>query len=305
VAWVKKGLIYRPEGEQPWAQHTVITPTPWQRDEHTIRIFGGFRDSQGVSRIGYIDVAAANPARVLRVSEQPLLDTGRPGTFDDNGVILGDIVERDGRLLMYYVGFQIPSQVKFLAFSGLAISADGGDSFKRYSEAPLLDRTDNALTIRAVHTVLFDEGVWKVWYSVGSGWEIIDGKPFPRYHIRYTESLDGVTFPDAQGVHCLSPGADEYRIGRPRVRRTETGYEMRYTFATLDKRYMTGLAKSPDGTTWTRCDEQTGIAPSAQGWDSEMICYPVELAVRDCRYLFYSGNGMGATGVGYAQWESS
>jgi hypothetical protein len=78
---------------------------------------------------------------------------------------------------------------------------------------------------------------------------------------------------------------------------------MRYTFDTLDKQYITGLATSPDGVNWTRADGQTGISASAEGWDSEMLCYPVIIKAAGQTYMFYSGNGMGRTGVGYARWE--
>jgi predicted GH43/DUF377 family glycosyl hydrolase len=49
-------------------------------------MYAGFRDQQGVSSVGFVDLDAHDPARVLRVSERPVLEQGRPGTFDDNGV---------------------------------------------------------------------------------------------------------------------------------------------------------------------------------------------------------------------------
>ena len=76
---------------------------------------------------------------------------------------------------------------------------------------------------------------------------------------------------------------------------------MRYTYDTKEKFYGTGYAVSVDGRTWTRRDELTGIRTSETGWDSEMVCYPVTINVGKKEYMFYSGNGMGATGVGYAE----
>jgi hypothetical protein len=164
-----------------------------------------------------------------------------------------------------------------------------------------MDRVDNALFIRAIHTVLKENGKFRVWYSVGNGWEIIDGTPYPQYDIRYAESDDGITFLDQEGVHCIGVCGNEYRIGRPRVRAIGGGYEMRYTYDTLDKEYRTGYATSEDGISWERKDELTGIQVSDQGWDSEMVCYPVIATKADKQYMFYSGNGMGHSGVGYAQ----
>lgn len=304
MGWQKKGLIYCPDGSQAWAKQSFMTPTPLLLDAQRIRIYGGFRDAHGASRIGYVDVAADNPSHVLSVSKQPVIELGRPGMFDDNGMILGDVVHSDEGIRMYYVGFQLVKQTKFLAYSGLAISTDGGDSFKRYGEVPIMDRADNALYIRAIHSVIHDGGIWKIWYSVGNGWEIIDGLPYPQYDIRYVESRDGLHVPDMEGVHCIGVGPNEYRIGRPRVRKLSDGtYEMRYTFDTLDKQYTAGYARSKDGMHWTRDDAALGIERSETGWDSEMLCYPALLDVGGEHYMFYSGNGMGATGVGYAVWN--
>ena len=204
LKWIKKGLIYCPHGEQPWAIHSAMTPTPILLNEEIIRVYAGFRDKIGVSRIGFVDVEAKNPSKVLAVSKTPVLDTGEPGSFDDNGVILGSILEMGKDLHMYYVGFQLVQKVKFLAFSGLAISRDGGNIFSRVKNAPVMDRSDEGLFIRAIHSVLLENGVWRTWYAAGDKWEYINGKPYPNYHIRYCESKDGLTFP-MQGDVCLLP----------------------------------------------------------------------------------------------------
>ena len=78
---------------------------------------------------------------------------------------------------------------------------------------------------------------------------------------------------------------------------------MRYTFDTRDKEYISGIAYSTDGIHWERKDSEAGLYKSQSGWDSEMACYPVELKTKYGTYLFYDGNGMGASGFGYALLE--
>ena len=112
MKWEKKGLIYCPDGSSKWARHTVITPTPILLND-VIRIYAGFRDDQGISRIGYIDVDIENPSKIRNVSKQPILDIGQDGMFDDNGIILGDLSWHNDTLRMYYVGFQKVSKAKF------------------------------------------------------------------------------------------------------------------------------------------------------------------------------------------------
>ena len=204
---------------------------------------------------------------------------------------------------MYYVGFQLVQNIKFMAFTGLAVSKDGGESFERFSNAPVLDRNNDGPHLRAIHSVHKEKDTWRIWYSQGDGWQDIDGIPYPRYHIRYTESQDGITFDPATDRTLIKPQGNEYRIGRPRVTvSTQNGapfYEMRYTFDTLDKQYQSGYAISSNGVDWVRKDELLGLPRSAQGWDSEMTCYPCYLETQYGTYLFYSGNNMGQTGVGY------
>ncbi|MDD4969920.1 MAG: hypothetical protein PHT07_10880 [Paludibacter sp.] len=300
MEWIKKGLIFNLDGESYWAKNTVLTPTPLLISDKIIRIYASFRDEIGRGRIGYIDVDAENPSIILKVSSKPVLDLGKEGTFDDNGMLLGDLLRDGDQIKMYYIGFQLVNNVKFLAYSGLAISYDNGESFKRYQDTPIMDRTQNAIYIRAIHSIMKENDIYKIWYSVGNGWEIIDEKPYPQYDIRYTESKDGIHFDDNTGIHCIGVQGNEYRIGRPRVIKNHELYEMRYTFDTKDKEYISGYAISENGIDWIRKDESAGLFKSDNGWDSEMLCYPVEIETNFGKYIFYSGNGMGFTGVGYA-----
>src|SRR5205807_3262627 len=139
-----------------------------------------------------VDLDADNPSKVLRVSDRPALDVGIPGAFDENGVVPCAIVRRDHSLYLYYAGYQLGHKVKFFVFSGLAISTDGGNSFQRYSRVPISDRTDREPYFRVVHSLMPENGVWKIWYGGGDSFSQANGKQLPNYDIRYTESPDGI-----------------------------------------------------------------------------------------------------------------
>lgn len=301
MKWIKKGLIYGPDEKSSWAKNSALTPTPILIDEK-IRVYAGFRDNKGVSRIGFVDLDANNPSKVLKVSENPVLDIGIPGTFDDNGVILGDVIFHDKKLFMYYVGFQLVDKVKFLAYTGLAISSDGGNTFKRFSRAPVLDRSDRELYFRAIHSIMVEDGVWKAWCGTGSEFEFIDGKYVPKYNTRYLESVDGINFPN-EGQICIDFQENEYRIGRPRVIKDHGVYKMFYTVGTFSSDYLPGYAESKDGLKWKRKDKKIGIDLSEKGWDSKHLCYPSFLKYKDDFYMFYNGNNFGFDGFGYAVLE--
>ncbi|OOG41313.1 hypothetical protein [Rhodanobacter sp. C05] len=300
--WSKQGLVFETarHGVGGWMRHSALTPTPYRIDDELIRVYAGFRDAYGVSRIGYVDVRADNPASIVRVSAEPVLDTGRNGCFDDNGMILGDVVNAPGGLHMFYVGFQHVAKAKFLAFTGLAVSTDGGDHFRRVQETPILDRAPGRSTIGAVHSVIHENGRWRIWYAVGDDWETIGGRPFPRYHIRHVETDDLGAIPREDHV-CLLPRGSEYRIGRPRVYRLGGRYVMYFTRGNVGGEYFPGVAYSDDGIRWERHDEALGMTLSASGWDSRVICYPALIRQRDRLLMFYNGNDMGVDGFGVAE----
>lgn len=303
LAWKKKGLIYTPPKDKSWRDNTALTPTAFQYNDKIIRVYAGFRDELGVSRIGYVDVDSDNPSNIIGISKEPVLDVGKNGMFDDNGVILGDVIRVDNKVYMYYVGFQLVEKVKFLAYSGLAISEDGGDTFKRFQETPVLDRADEGLYIRAIHSVVYEKNIFKVWYAVGNGWQDIDGKKFPKYDINYTESIDGFNF-QSQGVKVIRNDEEnnEYRIGRPRVYKINNNYLMNFTYGTTDGRYQAGQAFSVDGVKWKRDDLSLGIEKSDTGWDSIHLSYPSVITTKSNKtYMFYNGNYMGLEGFGYAE----
>lgn len=162
-----------------------------------------------------------------------------------------------------------------------------------------MDRTSTGRFGRCIHTVLYDEGVFKCWYAVINDWKVIEGISYPVYNIWYTESKDGIHFPQEDRILCVNVKGSEYRICRPKVYKTEDGYEMLYTRDLVTKEYLTGYAVSKDGVHWKRKDELLTLPRSENGWDSEMACYPVKYSGKDNTYLFYNGNGMGMTGVGY------
>lgn len=301
-AWRKQGLVFEPARHSVggWMRHSALTPTPYALDDERIRIFAGFRDAEGISRIGYVDVLADDPMVVVKVSAEPVLDVGRGGCFDDNGLILGDVIDAPGGLHMFYVGFQRVAKAKFLAFTGLAVSSNHGESFQRVQETPILDRAPGRSTIAAIHSVRREQGRWRLWYAVGDDWQTIGGQPYPRYHIRCVDTEDLRAIPREDRI-CLQPQGDEYRIGRPRVYRIGGRYVMYFTRGNIAGDYFPGIAYSDDGVHWRRRDDALGIRLSTEGWDSRTLCYPALIRRRDRWLMFYNGNDMGMDGFGVAE----
>jgi hypothetical protein len=69
--------------------------------------------------------------------------------------------------------------------------------------------------------------------------------------------------------------------------------------------YSMGYAESADdGRNWTRGNNQDLIVScgAADEWDSDMVCYPYLHSSGGRHWLFYNGNGYGASGIGWAEW---
>ena len=300
-SWDKLGRIYVANGSADWARTHAYVPTPVLQAPGVIRVYVAFLDGTRVGRVGFLDVDAADPRRILQVSPRPCLDVGEPGMFDDNGVTPLSVVDHDGRRCLYYVGWQLDPKVRYHAFTGLAISSDRGETFVRHSPVPVTDRSPEEPVLRSSPHVMFDGCVWKMWYAAGAHHRDVKGKLVPSYSLRYLESPDGATWA-GRGRPCLDcSGSDEFGLSRPFVSRTCDGqWEMLFSARTDRLGYRLGYAASTDGIVWHRDDRLATLTVSDSGWDSEMVCFASVIDAGSGTYLFYNGNGYGETGVGVA-----
>jgi hypothetical protein len=306
VKWRKLGLVWEPDGSQAWARTHAMLPTPVLRDDGTIRVYVTCCDDKFVGRPSYVDVSADDPCRVLRVARDPLLDVGQPGAFDDNGVAALAIVPAgERRCYMYYVGFELGTRIRYRLLTGLAVSDDAGNTFRRLRATPILERSPAELYFRCGNCVLREGGGYRMWYVAGSEWTEVNGKAMPVYVIKHLASSDGMRWGD-EGQVCLDlSDPDEHGFGRPWVVRTETGYHMYFSVRRRSlAAYRLGFATSPDGLHWTRDDAALGLGVSASGWDAEAIMYSAVLRTCAGTYLFYNGSNFGEHGFGVALQEA-
>ena len=306
MRWKKLGLVYRPDGSQPWATSHAMVPTPIRLCQSVVRVFVTFCDEKGVGRPGYVDVAASDPTMVIATSKTPLLDIGEPGTFDENGVLLCSVVDEghDNRS-MYYVGFELGTKIRYRLLSGLAKSIDGGIRFARISRAPVLERSDSELFFRGGPCCSKESGLYRLWYVAGSEWINVEGKQMPVYDIRYLESKDGIHWPSEGKVQIPITEPDEYGFGRPYViSKPSGGYRMFYSVRRKSFRaYRLGYAESQDGYLWNRKDEQLGLDVTPGSFDSDAIMYAAPIQIGDKLYVFYNGNDFGRDGFAVAVLE--
>jgi hypothetical protein len=241
--------------------------------------------------------SSSDGLRCGRVEPEPILDLGPLGAFDDSGVTPSCLVRHNDCLYLYYTGWSLGVSVPFYLFAGLAISDDDGATFKRLSPSPILERDPVDHYLTASPFVLVEGARWRMWYVSATGWSARGGEAVHRYHVRYAESEDGISW-RRDGRVCIDfADEEETAMGRPFVLRESGRYRM--WFAARGKTYRLAYAESTNGLDWQR-DDQALLSPSDAGWDAEMSAYPWVVDHGDRRFLLYTGNGYGRAGIGYA-----
>lgn len=308
IRWNKRGLIYTVDSRLPWAKTHAQIPTVAGMRDGAVQILFSSRDASNRSAIASLEVVDGDPAHVLNVKRTPVMDLGKLGTFDDCGTMPSSVVERDGVRYLYYIGWNVRNTIPYHNSVGLAISEDGGCTYRRLFDGPVMDRTAEEPYFCGTTCVRIENGIWRNWYLSCTGWIDVDGKPEPRYHLKYAESRDGVHW-TREGVVAIDY-SDEAEGGLVRAsvhydgkiyrmwysRRSHVGYRENRAGS-----YRMGYAESTDGRVWRRLDEQAGLDVSETGWDSFMVAYPEVTEIGGRLYLFYNGNGFGASGFGYAE----
>lgn len=299
----KLGQIWAPKLTSELQCCYGILPSPiWLESEKVIRVFFGSADSKIHSRVYYLDLSPDDPTQIIDECDVPILDLGKIGTFDDSGVVPSCVIKHENLLLMYTVGFQRTVRTPYMLFAGLATSNDDGRSFRRFSEAPILPRVDFRHIGQGAPCVIIDNGVFRMWHWFATKWITVDSKLFMDYQIGYAESKDGINWNMAKEP-CLQPktALGEFAIARPWVVKRNDEYIMLFSSRRQGLGYRIGQAKSNDGISWNRMEDEDVLPVSKSGWDADMVCYTSIVNVGQKNFLFYNGNDNGKTGFGVAE----
>lgn len=276
----------------------------------SIRIYFAARNSTGKSYPAYLDVDKSNPQKIIDIHEQSIMPFGPIGTFDDEGIMPACVLPVDGRLRMYYSGWNRRTTISCHNTTGIATSYDNGDTFQRDFDGPILERTPYEPYMAVTPWVMREGDYWRMWYVSGVSWPKIGESLEPVYVIKYADSHDGINwkrlnFLSVQQRHAMEAMARPTVVCRGGVYRMWFCCRDSVDFRDGKGSYRIGYAQSRDGYTWKRNDQLAGIDASDDGWDSTMLCYPYVIEVDGELIMFHNGNGFGQTGIGYAIWEGA
>lgn len=298
--WKKLGRIFVANAQYEWmCTHTTV-PVPLHIQGDLYRIYFCTRNKYNQNQVGYIEIDITSPFDVLKISDIPVIGLGKLGYFDCDGIYATSIVPVDSKLYFYYAGWNAGLRGLFYSSIGLAISEDGGLSFERISEAPILSRDKIDKWAVMAPFVMKDIDCWKMWYASGIELFHVNGVLKSRYDVKYAYSQDGICW-EKTGKTSLGLGDKDTNIARSCVLKENGLYCCWYPYVSKALgEYRIGYGESKDGIIFTRKDHMAGIDVSPKGWDSLAVTYPYVFKHKGKMYMLYNGNRFGHDGFGLA-----
>lgn len=314
--WKKLGRVFNPAEitNRDWLKEFAQAPATLIF-ENFVRVYFSCRphcdeDGQYVSYTAYVDLKRDNLFEIISISEKPILDLGKRGTFDEFGIYPASVIKNNNEILAYYGGWTRCESVPFNVAIGIAKSSDNGKIFNRLGCGPVLSYSINEPFILSGPKIRRFNNIYYLFYIAGKKWIVDDGKPEPVYKIRVATSANGIDWQKYNKDIIESRIEDDEAQASPDVFYHHGKYHMFFCYRRSknyrgkENGYRIGYAGSDDLINWQRNDSLAGIDVSNEGWDSEMISYPHVFELDDKLYMFYLGNQVGRYGFGLAELES-
>lgn len=315
MKWKKLGQIFDPtiwnDGiDRPWMKthsqcpHTLIL-------EDVVRVYFSCRpdNENGLAKsyTTFLDLDKNDLTKIKQVSDEPVMELGELGTFDEFAVYPSCNIKYDNKIFFYYAGWTRCQSVPFNTAIGLAVSENNGKSFKRISTGPILSSSLYEPFVLSGPKVRKFNNKWYMFYLAGIKWINHNGKPEIIYKNRVAISDDGINWekynkniiPDILDENECQAGPDVfYKDG---IYHMYFAYREGLDFRNIPGRgYKIGYATSLDLINWERKDNEAGIEYSENGWDSTMHHYPHVFELNGKHYMLYNGNDFGKYGLGLA-----
>ncbi|MDA0745139.1 MAG: hypothetical protein O2954_01380 [bacterium] len=289
---------------------------------HVVRIADTYRmlywgsDRQGLNYILQAETSIHSPNNWEPAGE-PLLGPQPETTHNCQGPGFPFLLPvENSPWLLYFVGWGYRPDGKLPNTTGVAISEDQGQSWRYHNEHPVLplDRDYDREGTGSVW-VLHEQGRFRMYYTAIGKYkpkpkdvQTGHGDIIPEIGIAYAESTDGIQWEKTEDNLIVKPrgfNVDpyEYICSKPCVIKTGSTYTMWVnTFGTA---YRVHRLTSTNGKNW-QWSERTGpdgeFHTGTQGaFDDQQRCYPTVIPENGTYRCWFTGNGFGKTGMGYAE----
>jgi hypothetical protein len=318
MKWHKLGLIFDP------TQHALPNGCVEFAQSPQALVCGDFvrvyfstraRDPHNgkfLSHIAFVDFHK-NLRDIIRVSNHTVIPLGGLGCFDEHGIFPMSVLRHGDQVLGYTCGWNRRVSVSVDTAIGLAISHDGGLTFRRTGDGPVLSASLHEPFLVGDGFVRIIGGVFHMWYIFGTEWRRYApaAPPDRTYKIGHAVSADGIRWTKEEARRIIPDrlGEDEAQA-LPSVCTIDGVHHLFFCYrqssdfrTNAANAYRIGHARSTDLAQWTRDDDHPRLAPTPGGWDSDMQCYPHAFECDGEFYLLYNGNEFGRRGFGLARLE--
>lgn len=314
-AWKKLGRVFNPTEVKgrSWLKEFAQAPATLVFPDF-VRVYFSCRplaDENGryVSYSAYIDLDRADLYKVRDVAKRPILSLGGLGEFDEFGTYPVSVIRDGEELRAYYGGWTRCESVPFNVAIGCATSHDGGKTFNKLGNGPILSYSPNEPYVLSGPKIRRFNNVWYLWYIAGRKWKAVAGRAEPVYKIRMATSGDGIHWTKMNKDLIESRVEPDEAQASPDVFHAKGKYHMFFCYRhssdyrSRENGYRIGYASSANLIDWVRDDSKAGIGVSKEGWDAEMISYPHVFELDSKTYLAYLGDQVGKYGFGLARLE--
>ncbi len=250
--------------------------------------------------------------KIIRTSTETVIPLGDLGTFDEHGIFPINVVRHKEKILAYTCGWSRRVSVSVETSTGLAYSDDKGLTFKKAGNGPILTSSLHEPFLVGDSFVQVYNDSFHMWYIYGVRWvDNNEEEPARVYKIGHAVSNDGINWAKEEAKQIIPDVLNENECqALPTVIYHNNQYHMYFCFREAigfrknkERGYRLGYAYSDDLQNWVRDDHNKGIDLSADGWDSDMQCYPHIFKCENKVYLVYNGNEFGRYGFGLAVLE--
>ena len=315
--WKKLGKVFTPQNVEgrSWLKEFAQAPATLMFDDF-VRVYFSCRppadgNGQYVSYSAYVDLDRDDLFKIRRVAEQPILELGGLGEFDEFGTYPVSVIRDGDEVRAYYAGWTRCESVPFNVAIGQAVSRDWGNTFTKVGSGPVLSYSPHEPFVLSGPKIRRFGDLWYLWYIAGRKWKMVQGRAEPVYKIRMATSHDGVHWIKVNKDLIESRVEEDEAQASPDVFYANGRYHMFFCYRhSTDYRsrkngYRIGYASSANLIDWMRDDAKAGIDVSEEGWDAEMISYPHLFVLDGKTYLAYLGNEVGRYGFGLATAEGT
>jgi predicted GH43/DUF377 family glycosyl hydrolase len=325
--WVKRGIILEPGFAGPASAKFLSSPSVVRLEDGRLRMYVWTADGTPPWLEGrHIILAAendpANPFEWKVTSKEPLVGPAPNVKTRDRGVGFPYVLPRsDGPWLMYFGTWWGDWTVKRELTNrlGIAVSHDKGLTWTVEKEDVIPSGPAGSFDAGAIPSagvVRRGKDDYLMWYTAAEKYLRFGDVNQGIMHIGAARSRDGIKWEKLEqpALQAREAAADPYEacLARPAVLHLDGVYHMWigvYDMAPKTRpnesnsgagSYRLEYARSTDGVTWTRFPDQPIFPLSPGEFDSTSQTYASVVDMGEQLWLFYTGDGLGNTGVGLA-----